>query len=388
MKNKQFKNVLIILLIFQMFFSPLLNVKAHDAVYIQITIDERNNKYMSHLNSDKPGYLKEGNHQEAQTGYFGDYRAKEKEPLDVFDLSSNLDNFKDIELEGDDAHGVSETGEVDDGLIFTFPAKEENKYLIAGAYNAGAQDQERAFQISSTLTSSLNSMLAMVNDGKKYQDTDDLIRASIYIRPSADTGGFKEAKLPSKQGSIYHIMYGTDPTKTPSTITEEFPDSNFDKQNLGKYKPHADENGNLYAYVWKEVDGQSNQVNVKSITPFIYAMPKGYIPIDGINNGEALIEKSEGTNFEFADSGNDTAWLTIHHLAFQANHSRTNMGMHYGNIDTKFESDTGWFEDKIYGLLFSVFSGIRTLLGLYETQELIYNEGMRGTDLYNDGMMS
>ena len=35
-----------------------------------------------------------------------------------------------------------------------------------------------------------------------------------------------------------------------------------------------------------------------------------------------------------------------------------------------------------------ILYGLKTALGLYDMSELVYNQGMRGSQLYNEGMMS
>ena len=52
------------------------------------------------------------------------------------------------------------------------------------------------------------------------------------------------------------------------------------------------------------------------------------------------------------------------------------------------EEDVGKVEEIIADIFRKILSGLKSVLGLYDVTELVYNKGIRGTQLYNEGTMT
>lgn len=381
MKNN-IKRIISLLILFHMMMTTV--VFAHEAVYLQVLIDTKNHKYVSNLLTDKPGWSKEGQHLEAKTGNFTNLKNSIDDPIAGIILDTNtLDTYKEREVTGlEESHELLKENGVDNGLIFTFPAKEEGWF--GGKNNASNIDAERADEIGEKLIVNLNGLLSYVNDGASFENDEQLRLTSIYIRPNED--GI--ARVPADGGKIYKIQYAIraddevtlkdkEEKSKELNIGEKLDNEGINDTALFDYLPCSDIEGNLLAYAWIENDSNTI-INPQS---FVYAMPKGYIPI----NGKRVIEN----DYKYLqDESNylDTAWTTIHQLSYQANFNFANRGFMAGK--SGFESSQNWLEKTVYKLIAGIFYQLRSLLGLYDTEELVFNEGLRGTKLYNDGMMS
>lgn len=411
-------------------FSAPISVSAHSATYLQTLIDTRGFQYTSNLVTDTPGFVKENNHLESQTAtYFQLFQIKKSklnpekpftgggnrgsggdDPLYNLRLESNnhIKMFKMLEMgidpstEDKDYVGSPDDDSVkqarannpevsqfiknqgaDYGLIFTFPSKEEGGGLFSKANDATQLDIDRAFEISNTLIPNLNGILSIVNNGQRYKDVDQLILTSIYLRP--DTSNI--AIVPSPNGTNYAILYGTDTTKSfklnLNDLKKTYP-TDVQISTITNKLPHVDESGNFYCYVFPvkslSTSAGSVQVNLEDAMQFVYAMPKGYISVP-------IAGQIIPNNYEFVKKNEDVKYLTIHHLAFQANSSYS-----YRNL-TSVDKSTGnnsnsWLENFIVGIFQKILYGLKSALGLYDTSELVYNQGMRGSQLYNEGTMS
>ena len=410
-------------------FSAPISVSAHSATYLQTLIDTRGFQYTSNLVTDNPGFVKENNHLESQTAtYFQLFQIKKSkldpkkpftgggnrgsggdDPLYNLRLESNdhIEMFKMLELGMDSRGNKVYVGDPDDdavkqaradntevskfienqgakdGLIYTFPSKAEGGGLFSKANDATQLDIDRAFEISNTLIPNLNGILSIVNNGQRYKDVDQLILTSIYLRP--DTSNI--AIVPSPNGTNYAILYGTDTTKSfklnLNDLKKTYP-TDVQISTIINELPHVDESGNFYCYVFPvkslSTSAGSVQVNLEDAMQFVYAMPKGYISVP-------IAGQIIPNNYEFVKKNEDVKYLTIHHLAFQANSSYS-----YRNL-TSVDKATGnnsnsWLENFIVDIFQKILYGLKTALGLYDTSELVYNQGMRGSQLYNEGTMS
>lgn len=82
---------------------------------------------------------------------------------------------------------------------------------------------------------------------------------------------------------------------------------------------------------------------------------------------------------------NDVEYLTIADLAQQGIYVATKYG-HFSE-DANFYNKPGWLEVKISEFLGGFINGIRSFLGLYSLNELIFSEGLRGTKAFYMGVM-
>jgi len=290
------------------------------------------------------------------------------------------------------------------GFVFSFPTKEHNAALngLLGGGNSKVSeaDYNRAYEVSATLMTNLNGILSVINGGQKYKDVSSLIKASIYTRPKKD-GDYFYTVYPGPNGEKYALLYGSNvnkvsgmPKNSPSytgyfTYDPEKKSYSISADNDGFKRyidsmQHADNEGNLYVHVIR-IDPVTNTISTSNDSTFIYAMQKGYIaPVVSFGATKPLIKNG----YDFGTSGVDVIWLTIHHLAFQANYNYTIMGLNSENTSDMTEEDVGKVEEIIADIFRKILSGLKSVLGLYDITELVYNKGIRGTQLYNEGTMT
>lgn len=294
------------------------------------------------------------------------------------------------------------------GLVFSFPAKEDAKFygLFGGGNSKVSEaDYNRAYEVSATLMTNLNGILSAINGGQRYKDVSSLIKASIYTRPKKHEdkilGDYFYTVYPGPNGEKYALLYGSKvnkvsgmPKNSPSytgyfTYDPEKKSYSIsaDKDGFERYidyMQHADNEGNLYVHVIR-IDPVTNTISTSNDSTFIYAMQKGYIaPVVPGGATKPLIKNG----YDFGTSGEDVIWLTIHHLAFQANYNYTIMGLNSENTSEMTEEDVGKVEEIIADIFRKILSGLKSVLGLYDVTELVYNKGIRGTQLYNEGTMT
>lgn len=425
-------------------------VSAHDSAHISATIDDKALKYNVSLVEDKPGMSKESNHIEARTARFDKIFSLYANDVttdgagtDKNKIASNMSNpfvnltlndtddlnfFKALELgvspgsstkdlkgsptdsviaarDGVQIKGksifkdvVGDGKTVPDagkgGMVFDFPTKEEGGIAFVDGAGMSEADYNRAFEVSTTLMTNLNGMLSIINGGQKYKDTDTLIKAAIYTRPKKD-GNFYYTTIPGANGINYWILYGVDIKETaglPEASQNKVGDATASAKNNNKYAQpatvagakayladmrEADKDGNLLVHVIQE---QDSILTPQNDATFVYAIQKGYVPVNGV---------SKITNsYTFKDSGVDVLWLTIHHIAFQANYNFSIKNITALSASNLNQEDVGVIDGMIAGLFRSIISGIKSVLGLYDLSELVYNQGLRGSQLYNEGTMS
>lgn len=377
-KNKQRLLSLIILLLVTL--SPI-TAFAHDAVFLQVVIDKNSMTYVGNVIADKNGTAQSG-HIEARLGDFTNIK--------INDISQGIitsDN-KVAETEG---AGASKTDGLQ-GMVFTFPSievKDFTKHAFWGEKNnATRADTERALLVSNLLVPSLNEALHILNNGQPYQSVEKLIKMSQSMRT--------EGRV---EGSAYSIHYGT------------YGGAGLDKANPSKDYDYDPETGYLYATIYKGTDMESATEKYR----FVYAVPKGYIEP---NNFPGYSNKSEKEKMRIAPlafgsvdyssvdpeaertsqgSGNtntnvtgnvttisDTVFLSWHQLAIQANYAYLTQG--YSSEYTGEFQEPNFIEQGVIDFLDHTFNGLRSMLGLYSTEDLIYNLGTRSVFVY--GTMS
>lgn len=337
-------------------------------------------------------------------GFFDDSMNKEAEkskttPLvgDEFGKSTSYLYSKD--------HRYLEAG------IFQFPSN------IKGA-DATTKENDYAINSASTLTASLNQLLVLMNNGQKFADVPELINKSISIRPVLRNNNIG-IMLPSSSGNKdgYIVVYapndkdssgGADASSLAAArdaiyngINTSNTFSSADQFFTNTKLPKADDKGNLLMYVFKivgSVSGYSGSetitlstkssssagtinVDTNSMTSLVYAVPKGYKTTE---NGLLVFPDNSGKEMPIADK--DTAYLTIHMLAQSANNMYKQYGLSISTID--HSNDVGLIEKAIIGFFNGLVNGLLSFLGLSSTNELVYNGGLRGSSLYNYGVMS
>lgn len=352
---------------------------AHDAYYLESTLSDVGvYRYMVAPVLDKPGWSKEANHMEALAGTFTETRVVGSEG----NIFKPTENDRALEFDaGTDENGEknaiyktkSEHAPKEEGFVYTFPSKEEGSF--SGKNNATQKDMQRAGLIGDTLSGSLNGILGLVNDGMTYQSVDEFIAASIALR------GSQSVSISAGNGQKYNIYY-----MSPSNISGKEPDKgatfkNDEAASVGNVQQLAayGKDG-LYCYVWKE------GATMRDVARYVWAMPKGYSPVEGFNKGEPYIVSKKGQVYSFVKDKQDTEWLTIHHISHLANYTYTQQGK--STLSAGSQEKSNIFTNLIVDFVGSILTGIRSAFGLYSSDQLIYNQGVRGSGLYEGGLMN
>jgi hypothetical protein len=189
--------------------------------------------------------------------------------------------------------------------------------------NATRDDVEKAYKIKETLIPGLNDALRILNDGKEFRSIESLMKRANEL-----------AKAIAGQ------------TKTVNGYSVS---TKGDK-----------------VYI-KKVNQKGNQ---SQSYEFTYRVKKGYnnVKIDGKKPFE-----------------NDTTYITWNQLIFQANYAYAKKGYTVKN-STEFTKPNA-VEEMVAGMLENTFDQLRNFLGLYDINELVYNQGIRGSSAYAHGIM-
>lgn len=210
-------------------------------------------------------------------------------------------------------------------MAFTFPSKEIRK----PTNNVTAKDIDRMYEIKDTLIPNLNEVLIIMNNGKRYKTLEELISASDVI--------INEGDYKNKDGDIWNIMY----------------------THNGKYIVVS---------------------NGSQSYSFLAKMKKGY-------NSPLLEDGKKSLLFDLdLDYEDDVTYISIAMIITQGNYTymiNGHLAEHAGEY-----SKPGVLEVKLSELLTSLINGIRSLLGLYNINELVFNKGIRGSKAFYMGVMS
>lgn len=294
-----------------------------------------------------------------------------------------------------------EFGTVNDFRVLTFPAMHGN-----GAQDVTAGETDYAINVGNTLVDNLNSLLITINGGKKFTNVSELIAKSIAIRPSS--AGYTVINNNQQGVNNYVIIYGTKSnwsgkgyvregsvSPRPSTLSGSVSGEALANADY----PNVDRAGNLLAYAIPiksdAVAGRTitagyglsfDDLDVSAISSFIWAMPKGYMNIEDLDGSLKFTDNSH-SEYTFATNGDDVPWITIHQLTMYANNAYKNKNISMASKESSTDSGN-WLMALIVEFFQSLLQGLRTVLGMSDTQSLIYNKGLRGSSSYNYGAMS
>lgn len=310
-KKKINKVVLLTLLTLILINSMPSTTYAHNAYFFQVLIDEGNMQYMGNVVKDKnPWHKAESNHIEAKLWNY---------------KGGNLTTtYSDLEKGSNDGKN---------SMPFTFPPKAHKRFLeLESQNNVTGKDIDRAFEILNTLVPTLNDILAIINDGKRYENVEEMIKVSEQF-----------------------IINGTTATHNGWSV---------------KYIDGGDK-----VVVSNDDTGESYE--------FIARMKKGYLDkTKTLEDGrKSLVYNPE---FDYSDSGYDD-YISIGMIAMQANYSYMVKG-HLAEDSGEY-TNPGTLEVKLSELLTDFTNGIRSMLGLQDMDELIYNKKTRSTNRYYAGVM-
>jgi len=274
----------------------------------------------------------------------------------------------------------------------TFPSSNDAKDVTEG-------ESSYAIEIGNTLSANLNSMLAFINNGKKFQSVTELVNKSILIRPT--NHGFTIVKGDNNSKNFI-IVYGTLSsyggsvnTADSSSIGDFSSFSSFSPDNFWKTGKFAntDINGNLLAYIIPTSQTDITYTNVDKskmdstgTASFVWAMPKGYANIPGVGNS-LKFTNDKHEQYTFVTEGKDVPWVTIHQLTMYANSAYKNFNISMASKLTS-EGNGNVILEILIGIVKMLVNGLRSILGLSDTYSLVFNKGVRGSSSFNYGAMS
>ncbi|BBW98904.1 hypothetical protein [Geobacillus subterraneus] len=223
-------------------------------------------------------------------------------------------------------------------MPFTFPAKEVGGLFSAKEKNnASKKDVERAYFIKETLIPGLNDALRVLNGGKPFRSVEELMNMGSRL---------------SKGGRIgdYQVTYGK-------------------RASYSQDKPKLDKRTGISSSDYVVIQ---NVKNPKEEYEFVYRVPKGYSKKGAWDND--LYSK---------DLKGDADYITWHMLMYQAHYAYVAKG--WTTKDVNEINRAGALEEAIVDLFENTFNTIRDLLGLYNLDELVFNDGIRGSALWQYG---
>lgn len=270
------------------------------------------------------------------------------------------------------------------------------------------EQSEYAQEAVNLLTSSLNGILAEVNDGNKFKSVTELVNKSILIRP--DTSANIATIYKHAEGYRGYVIVYSDLTNVKPGLEYETSTGQANRilsgyrLNNGEYSiptdsstflnalnlPRANAEKQLYAYVFPMND-DGTKILVNDASVFIYAIPKGFTKITGKDTTGAAFTMTtpefteKGKTYDYTTAQEDVPWVTIHMLSMYAN---TVYKHHNISVTTYVEPDTNLFSKLIAGIFSAILSVIRSVLGLADIDVLVFNLGVRGSAAYNFGLMS
>lgn len=336
MKIRSFKAKLFPLLMIFVILAPLLfpiKVEAHETYFMQVLIDQNTHQYQ--VNVIKDDVSREGKHIENNMADFGSL-IKTDNGRNAVPSSHESDEGKKMYEEA----GLKGLGE---GIaIFSFSPQEQGEVWGGKKKNdATEKDVNRAYLIRDALAPGLNDALFIVNDKKRFKSDKEMAEKMQFL---AKGGTDKDTGWTVEYGKrAYDDKKLTDHQKNTLGISK----SDFVKISKGTEKYE-----------------------------FIYRIPKGYVKSGDYKPNELVGEYSYD---------GDTEYMSWQMLAFQGNYAMFVKGWTMNDAMEIQGVNAG--EEFLVGIVQSTLNGLRNLLGLYSMNEIIYNEGIRGSTAWVHGAM-
>lgn len=326
MKHFTMKRGMALILAFLFILAPIKSL-AHEAYFMQVLMDENTLGYQGNvLSDDSSWYGSETGHMEAQ---FGDFR----------DLIKNPNKALPDKLTDETSIGS------EDYMPFSFPALEKGDGWFDGkaVNDAGRNDVDRAYLIKETLLPGLNDALLILNNNKKFADIHELINRSRELSTAISKNG----------GSVngFTITVGK-------------------RASYSSGKTGTDKKTGLDSTDYLVISASGTEYE------FPYRMAKGYTAKGTWDN--------RVYNSEYNLSG-DATYITWNMMMYQAFYAYSTKGM--TAKDGAEIAKPGVLEEAVTDLFRGMLNGIRNLLGLYSLNELIYNDGVRGSAAWHYGVM-
>ncbi|PLS19671.1 hypothetical protein CVD28_04445 [Bacillus sp. M6-12] len=325
----------LVFLIFSLILLLPIKSFAHDTYFLQVLIDDHKYQYMGTIVEED--IIKESSHIETQIGKFSGldqkvhpYKGSKEDDYTKYEGDKKLSN---------------------DTMLFTFSPVEIKKWYGAASNHANKYDANMAYKAQENLMAGLNDALRIANGGKQFTSTEELMKmGNTLVTTMNDAGGSGTASFKNNDGDKFTVNVGVKKSGPPQ---EGFIEKD--------YMYLEDSEGNRYE--------------------FIYRSKKGYI-----STGEAGSEKVELSKDVKDKYAKDSSYLTWNQLMYQANYAFVVKGYTLKNGQELVKPNP--VEEAIVGLFSSMFNQLRVLLGLYEINDLVFNEGIRGSSAWTHGIMS
>lgn len=213
-------------------------------------------------------------------------------------------------------------------LIYTFQPKEVKGFWGNALNHAGKEDIDKAYFIQENLMPGLNDALRVLNGGKSFNSVEEMTKTGHDLAVAINVGGTVNGYKVTKEKAI---------------------DS----------KPIKGISKNDYVTL-------RNTKNKEDVYQFPYRIKKGYNTQD--------------------DFKNDTEYISWHNLMYQANYAYAVHG--YTLRQAGEITKPSALEEMVVDMFESTFNQLRNLLGLYDINDLVFNDGIRGSSGWTHGIMS
>lgn len=317
-----------------------INVSAHNSYFLSITIDESNFRYMPVVIFEDNSF-KANNHREAEIGQFA-IKTVEDNTSEVKDFTVPILSDADLKEDEDKIKEkykscVDEDGDGDEGLVYTFPGV-HGRGVLAEKTNANDKDGEMANFISDNLVQGLNDALSFMKNS---------------------SGGIKTiGEFKRKAAELANTAYSVISTGSSAQISVN--NKNF---TISKNSPDTVVSKTNKDYYVRITDGTSS----------IFALTR-------INKGYQSRGDMSSDYKEDLKKYHDPEYLDWRYVVLQGNYNADALHNYYANLGEIVEPTA--FEQAITNFFASCASGLRSILGLYELNELMLNTGSRNSNYF------
>jgi hypothetical protein len=332
-----------ILYLFTNFLSPMKSY-AHDTFFLQVLIDEGTKQYQGNVVED--GVDSEAKHIENSLGNFKEIFKDEAHLYPQ--VSDNKKDFKKTEFGEEIA-------------VFSFTPNEQGEAWGGKRKNdATKADIDRAYNIRDNLVPGLNDALFILNGNRQFDSTKEMMAMAKKLTSVGVDAGAK-------------TIEGYDKNGNKANYTIQYKKRGYPEEKLSDFR--------------RNTLGVSDSDFVKITSPnkevfeFIYRMPKGYSSL----TKNANVKWDNRVYDKEYDYKGDAKYITWHMLIYQGNYAMFTNG--WTMTKANEIKDTNKVEEFFVGMIQSMLNGLRNLLGLYSLNELVYNDGIRGSSAWVFGTM-
>lgn len=319
---------------------------AYNVTTIQTTVDTRNWQIIAAVVSENVGAFTD-NATPKEGKRYNTMELSTMVNSGGTDMASTIDMLKTVVEAGkkDPAPSMVVTSQ----LVMTFPGKIESRILWHK--NSSASDTERASAVVSALGYSLNDAFMFANGGE-YSPS-GLSEADRVKAYGTEMVAFLQA--------VDSASKGTSATYKNSTITR-LPESEFNKR-----LANGDDTVKASDFVKITCNGSSSV--------FQYRIRKGYV------------SGSDKFGLDFFSRETDIEYLNWAVFAYEGfgNYLMTDENLRVVT-ETVYNSVPSSFEKLLVEMLSNICNFIKNALGMWSVDELVFNTGVRGGDMYAGGI--